>query len=431
MTNLTSAGILPAKIPVGSLPGLYGEQVMDVTLTPGLTALVGPNGLGKSQVLRLVRDNLRNSLSGLIGKYVRYLSSGRGSPFEQYRAAITNPNHIESGPAAVGHASFRDQWWAIESVVGDFLALERRADLRLKVQARVQQLLGRSIELAWTQAGLQPTISSRAGGAPYNANVEASGVLQLVPLLAATYNDEISALLIEEPEISLHPQHQSFLLDELRSVAGDPYADPRKKLVVFATHSPTMLPIRTISEIPTIVFFNHQDRLPVQVRSETGELQRRKLAALTARMGATHRLAFFAESVLLVEGPSDETVVTQLARRLELSLGAANTQILPVIGKGEFIEAAKLFGLIGKRVTLLADLDALVDSNEIVLFFGARLECAAAAAAAGHPDVAGLDGKLRTDFNQLIVAEWACLAPTAEAQRYWTTCPERERTETT
>jgi Predicted ATP-dependent endonuclease of the OLD family len=87
-----------------------------------------------------------------------------------------------------------------------------------------------------------------SGGASYAANHEASGILQLVALLAAIHNDEIGALLIDEPEISLHPQHQAFLLEEMERVAGDP-SDHSRKLIVIATHSASLLPLRKLSEL--------------------------------------------------------------------------------------------------------------------------------------------------------------------------------------
>src|SRR5690606_37907653 len=146
----------------------------------------------------------------------------------------------------------------------------------------------------------------------------------------------------DEPEISLHPQHQAFLFEEMERVAGDPM-DPARKLIIIATHSAALLPLRSVNDLPALMFFNSVRSAPAQVPANADILKRTKLTALIARLSATHRLAMFAERVLLVEGPSDEIVATQLARQLELRLLARNAQILPVTGKGEFIEAAKLF----------------------------------------------------------------------------------------
>jgi predicted ATP-dependent endonuclease of OLD family len=106
---------------------------------------------------------------------------------------------------------------------------------------------------------------------------------------------------------------QAFLLEEARRVAGDPIREPGKKLVVLSTHAQAMLPLRRIAELPKLVFFTDIRTVPRQVSPEAGELKRRGLGALMARLGESHRAAFFAPIVLLVEGPSDEIVVSALA----------------------------------------------------------------------------------------------------------------------
>jgi len=112
--------------------------------------------------------------------------------------------------------------WQFESLGGDLMALDERADLRIKVEARLQMLFQRLIELRWSQVGLELSFNSAAARSSYGSNFEASGIIQLVGVLAALYDDEVGAILIDEPEISLHPQLQAFLLHEIRQVAGNP-----------------------------------------------------------------------------------------------------------------------------------------------------------------------------------------------------------------
>ncbi|MDG2522962.1 AAA family ATPase [Caulobacter segnis] len=378
------------------LLGVSGAIHGHIKLRPGITTLVGPNGSGKTRALRSI-SSILSATPVLAGKKRRFLSAGRASPFEQYRSAMMHPGHLERDDAAVGNASYLNQWSEIESVTGDIMALSRRADLKLKVEARLQQLLDRSIELQWSQSGLSPRFSPLKGGGPYPANVEASGILQLVALLAAIHNDEIGALLIDEPEISLHPQHQAFLLEEMATVAGDP-AEPNKKLIIIATHAPGLLSLRAADDLPGLVFFNDIASPPKQVEAGEALLRNKKVAATVARLGATHRMAMFAQRVLLVEGPSDEIVAAELARSLGTPLMARNVQILPVGGKGQFPEVAKLFTLMGKTVAVLADLDALADDNTLVNFFSNLPSAETVAGKAGHGSVAKLDRDLRTDL---------------------------------
>lgn len=377
---------------------LLGDQGAEavIQIRPGITTLVGPNGSGKTRALRAIKSILVAQMGRIEAqnRIVHFLSAGRSSPFESFRASVNSPHGMNGSDAAIGNASYQSQWWNFECVTGDLMVLDNRPDLKLKIEARLQQLFDRSVSLKWTQNGMAIRITSVTGGDAYAANYEASGILQLVALLSAIHNDDIGALLIDEPEISLHPQHQAFLLEEMEQVAGDP-SDHKKKLIVIATHSASMLPLRRIEELPKIAFFTSVRQAPIQIASNAGILKRVKLAALVARLGMTHRTAMFAEHILLLEGPSDEIITSQLARKLGLRLLARNAQILPVTGKGEFIEAAKLFRLMNKRVALLADLDALADDNALVCHFSDLPEAVEVANGVGRNNLADLDRDLR------------------------------------
>lgn len=382
------------------LKQLNGGNPAKVVIRAGITTLVGPNGSGKTRALRALKDAFTTSrTSNRSDRKIYFLAAGRSSPLENYRASLNHPDSISDEDAAVGHISYMKSWWQIESVTGALLTLSSRPDLRLKIEARLQQLLDRSVQLSWSQTGLSIHFRPISGGPAYAANDEASGVLQLVALLAAIHNDDINILIIDEPEISLHPQHQAFLLEEMESVAGDP-ADPSKKLIIIATHSGIMLPLRKVDELPSILFFSSIDNSPVQIAPDADILKRGKLATLVSRLSTSHRMAVFADRVLMVEGPSDEIIAVQLARRLGLRMLARNAQIVPVAGKGEFIEAAKLFGLMNKQVAMLADLDALADDNKLVRYFSDLPGAVGVANSIGRRNLADLDKDLRDALEE-------------------------------
>lgn len=54
----------------------------------------------------------------------------------------------------------------------------------------------------------------------YSVAVEASGLVNVISILAAIFDEGIKVLLIDEPEVSLHPQLQSYLLREIKSAAN-------------------------------------------------------------------------------------------------------------------------------------------------------------------------------------------------------------------
>jgi len=102
---------------------------------------------------------------------------------------------------------FRDQWTNVETVKGVFNRISERVDVQIKVAERLRTLFGREIVLDWERGKLQVHFSR--GGEEYSGDRESSGLLHLVGILSALYDDSLDAVLIDEPDISLHPQLQS------------------------------------------------------------------------------------------------------------------------------------------------------------------------------------------------------------------------------
>jgi hypothetical protein len=343
-SSTTGAGgtAIPLKLDFTPAQYLYGGNPISVTLYGGLTVLLGPNGVGKTQALKRIREAISKALPDSFGNrrvIVRYLAAGRSAPLEHFRASLLEPGS-NYGQAVIGNQGQTARRHQIESVTGDYLALVDRPDLRIKVEARLQALFGKRLALQWSQQGLVVQFVSEGEG--YSASTEASGVIQLAALLAALHDDEVAALCIDEPEISLHPQWQSFLLEEMKSVAGDPLSDGTKKLIVLSTHAREMVIFRQLSDISNSVFFTSPDIPPVQIAATDGILESKILLRVFARVAPSQRDAFFAKTILLVEGPSDEIIATSLASRLGISLGSSSTQIVAVMGKDELVEIAKL-----------------------------------------------------------------------------------------
>ncbi len=81
-------------------------------------------------------------------------------------------------------------------------------------------------------------------------------------------------------------------------------------------------------------------------------------------------------------------------------------------------ETVRLFRLMGKRVVVLADLDALADDNAIITAFTENEIAREAANRNGHLDLLSMDKPLRTELAQAVADRWVELEPLAATHRY-------------
>ncbi|MDI6879769.1 MAG: AAA family ATPase [Desulfitobacteriaceae bacterium] len=395
------------------IPLIFGENDINITLYSGLTTFVGPNGSGKTQVMK----HLKNHLGGLTnGKKVRYLSSNRVGPLEQFRSQTTQYG-IQNNPTIGDRQSLQNRH-VIEVATGDFLAMDARKDIYIKVSERLRVLFKRDIYLRWDSGNLTIFFGKTGLSTEYSISAEASGLINLISILAAIYDDEVGALLIDEPEVSLHPQLQAFILREIKNVAGDPI-EQGKKIIVMATHSIDMLDIRSADELPNFVFFSEDRSLPKQINNEAGELKSTKIKELIPRLGQAHKSAFFAKQPLLVEGISDSLFCIYFDERYNLYLGVAGTQIVPVDGKGQFAAVTKLMRMIGKSPVVLADLDAYTDDNYLVDLFAEDEVTKEEASSRGHKDLPAFVRDVKTDFCNLCDKNWEDVKHIFEIHPYW------------
>lgn len=402
-----------------------GNFTRDITLQGGLTVLIGPNGGGKTHLLRGLKQPLASIANG---KKVRFLSAGRMGLLEQFRSDYngqhgSNPNY---DGASFGNKRDTVRRHQTETLNGDFQTLSERADILIKVQERLRKLFKRDLIIEW-DAGTLKVVFARLDttSKPYSSGREASGLLHLVGILAALYDDDVGALLIDEPEVSLHPQLQAFLLNEITTAAGHPSEGGYKKIVVMATHSTEMLRITMPSDLTSLIFCHDLDKPPVQLNPNNEQLKNRKLQALIARLGQEHKLSLFCRRPLLVEGPSDVMIASFISNKLELHLEAAGSQLLPVIGKGQMPVVAKFMRLIGKNPVVLADADAFTDDMDLAQCFLANSPAADAnASKLGAPSAIKLASSTYSDFCLLVSDNWGDISKLAEKHPYYVNAEE-------
>lgn len=399
-----------------------GNFSRKIELRSPLTFIVGPNGSGKTHLLK----GLKGSFNSYTNKKVRFISAGRLGPLEQYRSNYDQYDRpSEADNATHGHKSDSKYRHKIETINGDFHTLSARTDILIKIRERLQKLFKRNIKIDWDAGNLKVSFARLDNGnSYYSSGREASGLLHLVGILSALYDDEVGVLLIDEPEVSLHPQLQAFLLKEITRVAGIPSEDGYKKIIVMATHSTEMIKISKTDDLLSFIFCNDLKEEPIQIPRDTGELQNKQVKGLVARLGQEHKLALFSRTPLLVEGPSDVIICNTLSDKLYLNLEAAGSQILPINGKGAMPETVKLFRLMGKIPTVLVDADCFADGLNLINAYFSDEEIRNIADTLASKQ--GMDGILKVTndiynkFCTLVDKNWDEIAEIAKNHPYFT-----------
>ena len=400
-----------------------GNFSRKIELRSPLTFIVGPNGSGKTHLLKGLKGS-KESFNVPTGKKVRFISAGRLAPLEQYRSK-TNQFNYDIDDARLGDKYETNYRHEIESISGDLHTLYKRPDILIKVQERLRKLFKRDIKIEWDSGYLKVSfLRIGASNTYYSSAREASGLLHLVGILSALYDDEVGVLLIDEPEVSLHPQLQAFLLKEITRVAGIPGQNNYKKIIVMATHSTEMIKISKTDDLLSFIFCNDLKEDPIQIPKDAGELQNKHVKSLVARLGQEHKLALFSRTPLLVEGPSDVIICNTLSDKLYLNLEAAGSQILPINGKEAMPETVKLFRLMGKIPTILVDADAFADSLDLVraYFNDEQIRNAAdrLASEKGHPGILVFAKNIYDNFCSLVQNNWDSIANIAQEHSYFT-----------
>ena len=385
------------------------EEKINIVLYEGITTFIGPNGSGKTQTQKRLRDYLKSKYGN---NHVRYLSSNRIGAMEQYRSKINQYNY-SSANYQVGNRETKTHRHDIETSEGDFFTMDERKDVYIKISERLSVLFKRQIFLRWDSGNMKVFFEKDDGRGEYSVVAEASGLINVISILAALYDEEILFLLIDEPEVSLHPQLQAFLLREMKAAVKE-YG----KTIVLSTHATDFISLNTIEDISHFVFFS-ENNLPRQVDSSIPEFKSKKLGDFIQRLGHSYKNGFFAKRILLIEGASDLVLCNYLSDRLGYNIDVSGTQIVPTDGKGQFPAAVKLFRIINKDVAILTDLDGFIDDNSIVELFVQSAKAKEIASKHAANSVSDMVRNVKTKISDMIIKHIDDMREVYEKHPYW------------
>ena len=237
--------------------------------------------------------------------------------------------------------------------------LSERLDIRIKVEATLSNLFNRTISLEWDSGNLIPKAFLGTEGTAYRLDSEeCHGIKELLVMLTHLYNDAYQYLIIDEPELNLHPQFQAFFMQEVRRVCGNPNVQPGKKGVVLITHSPFTLDFRGISDLQSVISFSIDHTLPRNMLS-LDQRSLEDLNTLVSRINVNHKQFFFSDNPVFVEGVFDLQLVQAIQDARNFSISGAGSCIIDAGGCEEVNKYILLCNKLEKRAFFIYDLDSL------------------------------------------------------------------------
>ncbi|MCH7660118.1 MAG: AAA family ATPase, partial [Euryarchaeota archaeon] len=157
---------------------------------------------------------------------------------------------------------------------------------------------------------------------------------------------EVGTVVIEEPEMYLHPQAQRYFYRLLRDLA-----DKQECQIIYSTHSPIFADITRFEGLRVC-------RKPIGQMTSVSYVSQDQDAEYLASQRAAQRLEIgfdpassellFAKKALLVEGPGDKLATLRTATNLHLDIDGEGLSVVPCGGKNAipfYVRACRAFDI--------------------------------------------------------------------------------------
>jgi len=307
---------------------------------------VGRNGSGKTRTAKLVAQNTNGRLlsTDRLAGLTTYTNYGWTSVpnTENYRGIpLGNPEREQARGLSQQSGSGIDEMYA----------LKEQPEVWLRVAAFLRRTLGRVIELRENAGFLDPYI--RVGSVEYSLlRDEGHGLREIVILLTAVYREDWKLLVVDEPELHLHPSMGRLWLSELERVCR---TSERRAIVV--THEPSMVKPAKAEDLTAVWYF--AAGLPSRPLSDnfSDNVSDRVTASLQSNPQLISQLVFSPQPVL-VEGGHDVTALTVALSRTQPTEVVAQTDFIECRGSGGVALWFEISHSMGINVRAVADLDA-------------------------------------------------------------------------
>lgn len=349
----TAADLAPVTLTGEDIHPGSGDQGPFLTIPEWdskITYFVGRNGSGKSRAGRAIASRIPGArllstdrLTGIMG----FQPQGWGFTPTDFKGL---PLDDESRPR------IRNASKLAGSATEHYFALREQPEVMLRVAAFLRRALNRDIELRETSGYLDPFI--RMGSLSYSLlRDEGHGLRELVSLLAALYSPDWRLLIVDEPELHLHPAMLRLWLGELRKIC----AKPDKNAVVI-THEPAAITPRTAADLRSLWLFQADVR-PVRLSELIDSEQENAVRGSLLQNPRLVSQLVFAPRPVLVEGVLDVAALTVAMTRTQPAEVTAQTELIDCGGSGGVALWFNIASKAGLNFKAIADLDACLDSQ--------------------------------------------------------------------
>ncbi|MDG4755304.1 AAA family ATPase [Micromonospora sp. WMMD718] len=318
--------------------------------THPITYFVGRNGTGKSKTAAAVTRAYGGRLLAtdrLLG-LMKAADYGWGTlPQSGYRGVPLGGQERQNIDNFVNHADYAGVIYATQNLY----ALREQPEVWLKVAAFIRRALGRIIELREDAGYLDPYV--RIGDMEYSLlRDEGHGLRELVILLTAVYRSDWRCLVVDEPELHLHPSLARIWIGELEQQCR---TTGRQAIIV--THEPSLLRPKSADDLAAIWYFAPNSR-PLRISDHVLPVQTDRVTASLQQNPDLISQLVFSPRPVLVEGPHDVAALTASLQRTQPQEVVAQTDFIACGGSGAVALWYEISQKIGLDIKAVADLDA-------------------------------------------------------------------------
>lgn len=329
-----------------------------------VTYFVGRNGSGKSRVAKYVANKLGGRL--LVADRLAGLAASKHVGHLQ----IPSVDHYPGIPLGRDAQKSTSQVARSEGIGhDDIYALREQPEVGMRVAAFIKRALHRDIELRETSGYLDPFVRIGSSAAYSLLRDEGHGLREIVILLSAIFRDDWKLIVVDEPELHLHPAMARLWVGDLERVCRE-----RACRAIVVTHEPSLVRPTTASDLQSLYSFRPGEPALALSDCVAPGTEERVTSSLSEYPELVSKLVFSPRPVL-VEGPTDVAGLTVTLKRTEPPEVVAQTDFVPCGGSSEVALWFEIATRAGMDVRAVADLDAcltpeiqrVMDSDPVVV----------------------------------------------------------------